>query len=118
MQKKFTFEKLQFDSDPEWVVIEQAITIVGEDTAVNIQTNIKRSIPDQSLIHLELSKEKKPDEYGLFLKSGDVPVCSMLKNATATQPMIKALIMKFLEFTNMPYECPLPVVIFYQFRNP
>lgn len=111
-KKKVTFEKVEFDSDPEWVVIEEAITMVGEDTAVNIQTNIKKSLPDAALISIELSKEKREGqgEFGLFMKSGDVPVCAMLKNATTQHPMFKGMIMKLLEFTNMPYQCPLPVV--------
>lgn len=109
--KRVVFEKVQFDSDTEWVVIEEAITMVGDETAVNIQTNVKKSVPDNALINIQVSRETKiKDEFGLFLKSGDVPVCGLLKNATEAQPMFKTMIVRLLEFTNMPYQCPLPVV--------
>lgn len=109
--KKVIFEKLAFDTDPDWVIMEEAITKIGEeDTALNIQIDIKKSIPDSSLINIELAKEKMKDEYSMILKSGDVSVCGLLKNATTSQPMIKAMILKFLEYTNLPYQCPLPVV--------
>lgn len=102
------FEKVQFESDPEWVIIEEAITIVGTETAVNIQSNVKKSIPDNSLINIELSKEKM-GEYSTVVKSGDVAVCGLLKNATG-QPLFKPIITKLLEFTNLPHQCPFPVV--------
>lgn len=106
--KKVVFEKVQFESDPEWVIIEEAITIVGTETAVNIQSNVKKSIPDNSLINIELSKEKM-GEYSTVVKSGDVAVCGLLKNATG-QPLFKPIITKLLEFTNLPHQCPFPVV--------
>lgn len=107
--KKVIFEKVQFDSDPEWVIIEEAITMVGTETAVNIQSNVKKSIPDNSLINIELSKEKMMGEYNAVVKSGDVAVCGLLKNATG-QPFFKPIITKLLEFTNLPHQCPFPVV--------
>lgn len=106
--KKVVFEKVQFESDPEWVIIEEAITIVGTETAVNIQSNVKKSIPDNSLINIELSKEKM-GEYSTVVKSGDVAVCGLLKNATG-QPFFKPIITKLLDFTNLPHQCPFPVV--------
>lgn len=82
--------------------------MVGTETAVNIQSNVKKSIPDNSLINIELSKEKM-GEYNAVVKSGDVAVCGLLKNATG-QPFFKPIITKLLEFTNLPHQCPFPVV--------
>ena len=104
------FEKVEFTSDPDFVVIEEGITMVEGETAVNIQSNVKKSIPDLSLINISFSKEQAKDEFHMLLKTGDMPVCELLKNATATQPLIKNIILKVLEYTNAPYQCPLPVV--------
>lgn len=107
--KKVVFEKVEFDSDPEYVIIEEAITMVGPETAVNIQSNVKKSIPNNALINIELNKEKAKDEFNLVVKSGDVAVCGLLRNATG-QPMFKPIITKLLELTNLPQQCPFPVV--------
>lgn len=115
--KKVVFEKVEFDSDPEYVIIEEAITMVGPETAVNIQSNVKKSIPNNALINIELSKEKTKDEFNLVVKSGDVAVCGLLRNATG-QPMFKPIITKLLELTNLPQQCPFPVVSGWSFARP
>lgn len=106
--KKVVFERVNFESDPEFVVSEQEITVVDGLTTANIQVNVKKTLPKDHLLFLELSSEKE-GEFKSLIKTGEVVGCDLLKNATG-QPLLKPVLSLLEKFSNLPLQCPLPVV--------
>lgn len=109
MGKKVVFEKVTFDADPDWVLVEKQITKVGDETAINVQTSIKKAIPDDSLVSIDVSSERNNNEFGAVIQSGKISVCDLFNNATS-QPMVNMVLTALQKFTNLPLKCPLPAV--------
>lgn len=104
------FERVDFETDPDFLVMEEEISSsLDGATAINMQINIKKATPKDALINIELSSEKAKDEYAVLIKSGDVPVCGLLQNATG-YPLFNTIIGTLDKFSNLPLQCPLPVV--------
>lgn len=104
------FERVDFETDLDCLVMEQEISSTADgETAINMQINVKKAAPKDALINIELSSEKEKDEFVVLIKSGDVPVCGLLQNATG-HPLFNAIIGTLDKFSNLPLQCPLPVV--------
>lgn len=104
------FERVDFETDLDCLAMEQEISSTADgETAINMQINVKKAAPKDALINIELSSEKEKDEFVVLIKSGDVPVCGLLQNATG-HPLFNAIIGTLDKFSNLPLQCPLPVV--------
>lgn len=103
------FEQIESETNAHFATVASTIKQLAGDTALDIAIKITQPMDDRAMIHVEVFRETDAGQFELLLKGADMVACDIFRNATE-QPMVKQVLATLKQFTNLPVQCPFPVV--------